>query len=318
MLKYILGAGFIFLLAILFLTGLYSQISRGGETRIPFSVSNSLSVDGIEIISSEDVAFETEISKHAESDRKALGSKEASKSFAVFIRNNSSHDVVGVSLRWELVQKNGEIRIFPQSQTNPGVLEGMRPDPSMIGKTSVINKGAAKLFCLADACDGISNAGMRPFGSGGGGSLTKQNHVLDGVSRISLSIDGVFFSDGTFVGENIGYYFEEVQGMVSARRDFLNELVAAVSSGASPTDSLNRVMNFAAENSANRESFDSRYPRKTGEETLRSIYTETLDGLSKQVSNMRHLKWSDERIVSSVRSARIEDFKELRKIPQKT
>jgi len=43
-------------------------------------------------------------------------------------------------------------------------------------------------------------------------------------SEVTVSIDGAFFEDGTFVGPNTTNFFEQTKAVIDARRDLLNEI----------------------------------------------------------------------------------------------
>src|SRR6185295_4351954 len=51
------------------------------------------------------------------------------------------------------------------------------------------------------------------------------------ASDITVSLDGVFFDDGTFVGPNVSGFFERIQAMVSAKLDLISEIALANEQG---------------------------------------------------------------------------------------
>jgi hypothetical protein len=74
-------------------------------------------------------------------------------------------------------------------------------------------------------------------------------------AEISVSIDGAFFDDGTFVGPDTSNFFAQIKAVIDARRDLLNEIAIGLSNPAMTTDSLyGRIQETAAHPS---ESIDS-------------------------------------------------------------
>jgi hypothetical protein len=70
-----------------------------------------------------------------------------------------------------------------------------------------------------------------------------------------VSIDAAFFDDGTFVGPDTSNFFAQTKAVVSAKRDFLNELAAEVGNSGKTTDSFDQRLQQIATQSI--ESLDS-------------------------------------------------------------
>lgn len=302
------------------------SLSKGGQRSgdVKFVVRNSLQTHGIEVIGASDPGFTDELRKFT-SDEQINRLVNGARPFALFIRNNSQREVVGVSLRWTTVNSKGDERAFPQSRSHPGVLIGMKPlDPSMIGKTSLINPGELQFFSYLDIQQTVLNARLRAQNSMGSGSEARipakemdrmvstselqRTNLLNQISDLYVSIDGVFFDDGSFVGEDKNFYFDEIRGMVNARRDFLMRLVDAESAGEPASETISKFIESDQQTPVPLSRPISR------EQAYDNSYSATFSDLRKQILMMRKMNRTDTMILRSFSLAKGEDFKAIRRI----
>lgn len=215
---------------------------------VSVSVKNDVQKYGVEILDSSAPAFDDELAKSI-SDKDLFSMVREATPLAIVLKNKSVHEIIGVSLRWKLEMSDGEIRILPQGQTNPGIFLGLRSrDRSNGSLTSFILPGEAYVFCFnpllqreltnaiahrraVNTDGGVVNGtggGIYPIGLSSGEKRSsiafQSSKALEGVARVSVSVDGIFFDDGTFVGPNENFTFESVAGQVQARTDFLSEV----------------------------------------------------------------------------------------------
>ncbi|MDQ3712023.1 MAG: hypothetical protein M3388_07365 [Acidobacteriota bacterium] len=129
-----------------------------------FEIKNNLQKFGIEIISPTDANFDSELTRRIGDFDVVLPLVEAAKPLVGFIKNNSSKEVVGISLRWDFIKSDGE-EVFSSSGgvSSPGVLMGKKPrDPWMVGKTSLINSNELRFFSyFFDVVQTIQNINNR-------------------------------------------------------------------------------------------------------------------------------------------------------------
>jgi hypothetical protein len=210
------------------------------------TVKNDVQKYGVELLDFYSPNFDTELVKSV-ADKDLVSAVREASPLAVILMNRSDHEIVGVSLRWHLEMSDGEITDFPQGQINPGIFMGLRSHNSTIARiTSFILPGESNVFCFnpllqrelsnirAENKAGKFNPNT-PRGSGGGVmSLSadqkrsaiafQSSRSLHNLVRASVSIDGIFFDDGTFVGPNENFTFESVNGELQAKADFSVEV----------------------------------------------------------------------------------------------
>lgn len=191
--------------------------------------------DGIVIIAPSNPAFRTEVSSLLRNRQVELFSLvEAVEPYCFLVRNNSSQEVVGCSITWEIVDTSGRVVSIPQSYSTPGVLEGLKPiDPAMVGHTSLINRNGALLITLDDELQRFIQGEIRSADRSDDENPVRndlERHLndlratyekqLQSVSTITVCIDGLFFKDGTFIGPDRTQSFTNMKALIDARREF--------------------------------------------------------------------------------------------------
>lgn len=195
--------------------------------------------DGVVIIAPSNPTFRNEVSS-LRRDRQVelFPLVEAVEPYCILVKNISSHEIVGCSITWEITDTSGRVVSIPQSFSTPGVLEGLKPiDPAMVGHTSLINRNDALLITLDDEFQRYIQGEIRSQSSS---EVTFQirndmeRHVSDlrvtyekqlqSVSAIMVSIDGIFFDDGTFIGPDKTQSFTSMKALIDARREFAESL----------------------------------------------------------------------------------------------
>lgn len=174
---------------------------------------------------------------------------ESNKPFSVFVKNTGKRDLVAYVLKWELVEADGSVRTHVSSDGNPNLLMGSAAtsNPALMESSPVVKPSGAK-FCSwvePDPGQGLgSTSASTPAGSSDSGFLERaakggnkdgirdylQTQLRQGRS-ITISVDGAFFDDGTFVGPNTTGYYERIEAQVRAKRDLLEEMNKAAGQG---------------------------------------------------------------------------------------
>ncbi len=284
---------------------------------------------GIEIVPFSDKSFDDLITQYIGKNEELISLVELTKPFSFFITNNSSKEVVGVSLQWKFVRSNGKIEKIPQIEANPGVLMGIKPiDPQMVGKTSLINSNAMKFYTYFNDIVGhkIAFANMRlknpsinykfQFNSENNqrdiSYLNFQKEkILNDFTDISVSIDGIFFNDGTFVGVDQNFFFDSLRGEIQARKAFLTALVEAKSSGKNNTDIVDDILANTSNISLSYE--ELRSSNANSEQAFIIGYKSYLKNLREELI-MQRSRMSDDYIVSQIQPVRVSEFVTLRKV----
>lgn len=293
-----------------------------------FLVKNDLREFGVEVISSTDFNFDAELINYVGGNDELLPIVNSAKPFAFFIKNNSSKEIVGISLRWKVTDSKGNNTEIPQSEANPGVLMGIKPiDPKMVGKTSLINSKDLKFFTYFNDIVGqkVAFANMRsknpsiqypnPFGSENSQTdISKLNsqkeNFLRNYADCSVSIDGIFFNDGTFVGEDQNFFFDTLRGDIEARKDILMALTEAKSLGKTNADILDDILSRTVNISVNLT--DLRAGNATREQVYDLSYKNYLKNLGRELI-MKRSRISDDYIIQQLQTAQVSDFAILHK-----
>jgi hypothetical protein len=174
----------------------------------------------------------------------------------------------------------------------------------MKNRTSLIPAGGLKLISFDNTVEGIFN-GLRI----GGGSKrlpdSDMETAIDYVdenrrraertfSSLSVSIDGLLFDDGTFIGEDTFFYFDLMRGRLKARNDFLSVFT---DSPLSDADRTTKLTNFVSEHKAGRS---SRNPAaQDAEAAFKRGYELESNLLSREISRRRS-RFDDQFIVADL------------------
>src|SRR5882672_678051 len=222
-------------------TGVVAGMRRahGMEVRLN---KRDLPRHGIHIITSADPLFEVTAANYFKD--KSNKSFESLKPFSVFIKNSGNKSVVAYALMWQIVKPDGRILTNTNSYSEPGVLMGdLIPADPRFKHTQTLEPDAVK--CLS--WSGPINAETQDRLGGGGVSQSKQGQTfqetdsdmtrselsteLSEATDMTVSIDGVFFDDGTFIGPNVTGFFERIQAIVNAKVDLLHDVALASERG---------------------------------------------------------------------------------------
>ena len=158
--------------------------------------------------------------------------------FSVFVVNNSNQAIASCTLKYEILLRDGQT--VTHFNTKTGTLE-----PVSDGGAAQLAEGiAAKgnlLFSLTDSSS-PNNQHSNFRTSGGGPNITDQ---LSNSVEVKVTIDGVLFVDGTYVGPDTNNYFELFRGKIAANRELDNEIAQLINNGANPKAIMNHLEKVA-------------------------------------------------------------------------
>lgn len=162
------------------------------------------------------------------------------KTFSVFLKNTGPHTLVAYALKWELLRSDGRVITHTMSYAQPGLLMGERLSKEDIKNSLgvLIGPGYHKLFSWGGPISGSINQEFKtnigvvtskdaPQPDDLQAASTQLNAQLLHATDITVSIDGAFFEDGTFVGENTSEYYEQMDAQIRAKRDVLDTISSA-------------------------------------------------------------------------------------------
>jgi hypothetical protein len=174
---------------------------------------------------------------------------ESLRSYSVLLENTGKKTVVGYRLRWDLIKADGTVSMRQAGGVNMGTfMDEARPsleNPSL-SSGFAIGPRAIAFVSLAGSSGDNDNGGIMGYASGSAnraildqlrqGAKDKQyssladtiTAELQNCTSITVSLDGVFFEDGTFVGPDTTEFFVTVEASVNAKRDLVQEIAFAV------------------------------------------------------------------------------------------
>lgn len=176
---------------------------------------------------------------------------DALKPFSVFFENKGERPVVAYLIQWCFTSKDGSNQYYQKALLDPHALmdaENLTPDYKR--QSGWIEPQSARLLSLLSPDGGgmvrteVSPKEAEAFKKGKRfdqtSLLQRYTARLGKYTEITVSIDGAFFDDGTFVGPDTSSFFTKTEALIDARKDLLNEIVAGQSNPAMTREALFR------------------------------------------------------------------------------
>jgi hypothetical protein len=104
--------------------------------------------------------------------------------------------------------------------------------------------------------------------------------TLAWTSSVTITLDGVFFEDGSFVGPDASQFFESTKAIVDAQRDLLEWFIKAVRKREGKRESTDIVF-------SEMEAMVKEMPRPTGQGSPADFYKSEKLGLAEEILRMR-------------------------------
>ncbi len=203
---------------------------------------------GIRIILPTDAEFEEMFFKFTRNQPADV--RECIRPLSVIVENRSKHAIVGTRIRWEILKEDGTTFSLPVGSVNPAGFESAgRPDllqrlgPNVIlsGATGFLSNGGRasdnEVLQLDTAL--MTFRGSEEELNAFNREINNHNYVeafklsqksitnmLRGALSVTVSVDGIFFDDGGFVGENETGLFEDTKAYLDAEYDFAKDLLS--------------------------------------------------------------------------------------------
>jgi len=161
--------------------------------------------------------------------------QEAVKQFTVIVTNNGRRNISAVTVKWEFELPNG--------QKIPRTVSHSRMDHLFVSPSFFLlapgGKYPVSLFPLSGANKEIKSTP----------EIIKQAQLLTDLLarsvRCNVTIDGVLFTDGTYVGVDSSDSFDRLQAEVNATRDLLKEARQIAEAGQSAAEVFKHIDKFA-------------------------------------------------------------------------
>lgn len=313
------------LIVLLIVVVLTVSFAWNQDTKIMKSlvVNNKLEKYGVTIITSTNSDFDTELTTCLKDSKESVAPyTDAMKPFAVFVKNMSNKDIVGISLRWEIIKPDGSIQVSPQTEMSPNQLMGIKPRNPLL-RGSLIPSNSSRFFALDNNIQSLvrnesdRKIWNRPSVLTGEKIKQLQNYVPELRAKkqkmakesisISVAIDGIFFGDGTFVGTDQDYLFATIKAYVQAQKDFVKEVREAVKAKKSPKEIFKWFEFLAAE----RPPAPDRLNSNEAENYEYSYKVEFY--YSAETSLRKKQKWTESEIIEKITATEFDDSILLRK-----
>jgi hypothetical protein len=174
--------------------------------------------------------------------------------FSVFVKNVGNRNVIGFTLKWEIVKTDGKVSTKVQSYSSTGSLMGalFPTDEEMDANPGNILRPNKPRFCsFAAASGGSAGQGMGTGTSAPADNRGQPSNVpglsdqLAQISSITVSIDAAIFQDGSFVGPDTTGMFSRMQAEIDAKREILDALALTFRQNITPSEAINRIKGIA-------------------------------------------------------------------------
>ena len=203
--------------------------------------------------------------------REAVGNKtkpsplaEGLKSYSVLLENKGHKAIVGYRLKWEMMRADGTVSVrqagginmgalmdtWPPGAENPAQAGGFAVKPNTITFVSPAaslseNDSSMTAGYMTNQLDRATVDQIRQQAAGDRlASLISAIRVdLQQYTSITVSVDGVVFEDGAFVGPDTTGFFASIEAYLNAKRDLLQEVDFAVKRGRG----MDRIFNYVEE-----------------------------------------------------------------------
>ncbi|MGH9822552.1 MAG: hypothetical protein ACREDR_04785 [Blastocatellia bacterium] len=258
----ILGAGLV--MGCLVLTHI------GGARAMTFTLNvKDLPQYGLIIVAPADAQYQAEIS-HFNTGPNAGPMMTAMQPYwAVMKNSDSSRSLVAYNLVWEMTRADGFVVTRQAAYSNSGAFmrHDFGPNPAaVLSEGHAIAPGSSRLVSPFFALNPAEPSGLGGIGIGSQDQSMGQKATaaagrkdpaqlaalaaedMQRYVAMTVSIDGAFFSDGSFVGPDSTGYFSEFKALADADQDLLAEIARARQSGKGSAEIFDRISALANQN----------------------------------------------------------------------
>lgn len=240
---------------------------RAEATSIRLNVKD-VGKHGLTLIAPTDPSFDGKLSAYLQgkSDRQRRWI-EVLKPFSVFIKNSGKADIIAYALKWEIVRTDGQVSTGLSYYQQPGLLMGEGVPSNQVNDDNVgrrIRRNSLIFASWDPALEDAEGAGMSSGGSLLADADTEQvrqsvqnkdrealikslSKQLAQATSITVSIDGAFFEDGTFIGPDTSGFFDAVRAQVEAKQDMFSDIEARLERGESPAQVISHLESEAGQ-----------------------------------------------------------------------
>ena len=233
------------LIGLLAITG--SLIWRERVTAMSFQLSLKDSPEhGIQVTLPTDPGFDEKFLRFVKNQPKDV--LECIRPLSAIVHNRSKRVIVGIRLQWEVLKPDGSVLKIPVGSFNPAAFMYLgRPEFLRKLGASVILPGHSVLLSTGGSATEdqdlqmdlavLSFHGSQEDSARFRAELSRGNQLeafklsqksttglLRDASAVTVSVDGVLFEDGTFIGDDQTGLFSEARAYFDAERDLAKEV----------------------------------------------------------------------------------------------
>lgn len=200
--------------------------------------------------------------------------------YSVFLRNTSSRPIVGYSIKWECFDGKNESAsrntLYDRHlRSNLGVvfMYGEETD-----RKAILNKLEEVIWPNSTWLISY-DLPARPIGTGTKEDSPENNEAAVAEMRaacpeMTITLDGVFFDDGRFVGPDTIGFFTHVETHVAMRREVFQKVQTELKSGKTPTEVFQGL-----EQIANSDSTEPRAETEMSRTEFRKLFARDVLGM---------------------------------------
>lgn len=229
---------------------------------VPVNVKD-LPEHGVRIIPASDPSFDQRAEVFFQGQPQMIVDR--IKPFSALIENTGSLAIVGSTVKWLILKRDGTTFSVPVSSVNPrALMDGGEIQTTMgaaipshsIRFVSVL--GAAGVGEQVDmsrswiAFRGSPSEGKefrRALADGNMDEAFRRSVIgkmLTEATSATVSVELVFFEDGTYVGDDKSDFFDQVKANIDAQYDLATEVAVALKQGRTPDEVFRHVDHLAA------------------------------------------------------------------------
>jgi hypothetical protein len=161
------------------------------------------------------------------------------KPYSAVLYNRSDKTVVAYALRWEYTSasgklvhidlSDGEVTSLLDGETKKTTGEYEKAGPAVAGRSWIVVTPPTALKTNSGAKERASDSNHQNF-------LQTLASRFSQATDISITLDGAFFEDGSFVGPNNARLFENFSSELKAKQNLMSYIVMATQEGGSFSD----------------------------------------------------------------------------------
>lgn len=196
----------------------------------------------VRLVSPTDPSYDDEIAKLGL--EQGTQTPDAARPFSVVLKNESRRDIIGVRIRWDSIRSDGRTTTHLQSYSDTGTLMGMGPmDPQDEVPGGVrLKPNKARYISLLESTGSRPGIGATAADVGSEENAARMQQLAEARDRqqaltiladelgrsqsVTATLDAVIFDDGTVVGPDSFNYLDELQAIVKAKRDLLEDVLS--------------------------------------------------------------------------------------------